>query len=145
MSALANVLRIALVVGTGLPAPVAEQAPRIAVIVSKSSPVEHVSKDDLRELYLRRRRLWDDGERALPVNLPAGNPVRERFSRLVLGRSSDELVAYWNGRYFEGITPPPVLPTPTAVNAFVADEPNAIGYVPADEAGSECRVVLLLE
>lgn len=144
MSALANLLGIALLVGTGLAA-AAEQTTKIAVIVSKSSRVEHVSKDDLRELYLRRRRLWDDGERALPVNLPAGNPVRERFSRLVLGRSSEDLVAYWNGRYFEGITPPAVLPTPTAVRAYIADEPNAIGYVPADEAGTECRVVMVLE
>jgi hypothetical protein len=144
VSALANLLGIALLVGTGLAA-AAEQTTKIAVIVSKSSRVEHVSKDDLRELYLRRRRLWDDGERALPVNLPAGNPVRERFSRLVLGRSSEDLVAYWNGRYFEGITPPAVLPTPTAVRAYIADEPNAIGYVPADEAGTECRVVMVLE
>jgi hypothetical protein len=144
VSALANLLGIALVVGTGLPG-AAEQTTKIAVIVSKSSRVEHVSKDDLRELYLRRRRLWDDGERVLPVNLPSGNPVRERFSRLVLGRSSQELVAYWNARYFEGITPPAVLPTPAAVRAYVADEPNAIGYVPADEAGTDCRVVMVLE
>jgi len=143
--ALANLLGIALVVaGTGLAA-AAEQTAKIAVIVSRSSRVEHVSKDDLRELYLRRRRLWDHGERALPVNLPSGNPVRERFSRLVLGRSSEELVAYWNGRYFEGITPPAVLPTPAAVRAYVADEPNAIGYVPADEAGTDCRVLMVLE
>ena len=145
MAALRSVLGVALVVAAALPAVPAEQAPKIAVIVGKSSKVEHVSKDDLRELYLRRRRLWPDGERALPVNLPSGTAVRERFSRLVLGRSSEDLVAYWNGRYFEGITPPPVLPTPAAVRAYVADEPNAIGYVPAEDAGTDCRVLLILE
>ena len=69
---------------------------------------------------------------------------RSRFSVLVLGRRVDDLLTYWNARWFEGITPPPVLATPAAVCAFVSAEPAAIGYVPADDTG-ECRTLLLLE
>ena len=117
---------------------------KLAVIVGPASVVARVSKDELHELYLRRRRIWSGGQRALPVNLPAGSPARERFSLQVLGRAPDDLVAYWDARYFDGITPPAVLPTAAAVCAFVTAEPAAIGYVPADQVG-ECRVLLMLE
>jgi hypothetical protein len=118
---------------------------RIAVIVGAKSFVAHVSIDDLRELYLRRTRLWPNGVRARPINLPPDSPLRERFSRLVLGRSTQDLASYWSARYFEGITPPMVLPSPAAVRAYLAVEPAAIAYVPAAEVDDTCRTLLLLE
>jgi hypothetical protein len=104
-----------------------------------------VNPDELRELYLRRQRVWADGTRAIPVNLPAGNAAREAFSKRVLGRSTRDLVSYWNTRYFEGITPPPVLPSAAAVRAYVATEPGAVAYLPVDEVDASCRVLLRLE
>src|SRR5262249_46399861 len=108
----------------------AEEAatPAIAVIVGQESALTRISVDDLRELSPRRRRVWPDGHRAIPINLPPDHPLRERFSRLVLGRSTQELVSYWNARYFEGITPPPVLSSPAAIRAYLAVEPAAIAY-----------------
>ena len=118
--------------------------PPIAVIVGPKSPVTQVSLDDLRELYLRRRRLWPDGRRAIPINLPADHPVRDRFSRLVLGRATQDLVTYWDARYFEGITPPTVLPSPAAIRAYLAAEPAAVGYVPIGDVDETCRTVFVL-
>jgi hypothetical protein len=116
----------------------------IAVVVGQKSFVTQVSVDDLRELYLRRRRLWSGGQRAIPINLPPDHPLRERFSTTVLGRSTRDLVAYWNARYFEGITPPAVLPSPAAIRAYLAAEPAAIGYVPVSEVDDTCRTLLVL-
>ncbi len=138
---------IALLVTAVVAAPLraeVEEAPAIAVIVGQGSFVTQVSLDDLRELYLRRRRLWPNGSRAIPINLPPNHPVRERFSTAVLGRSAQGLVAYWNARYFEGITPPTVLSSPAAVRAYLAVEPGAIGYVPVSEVDDTCRTLLLL-
>jgi hypothetical protein len=117
----------------------------IAVVVGVKSAVESVTLDTLRELYLRRRRVWPDGRRADPVNLPAGSPVREAFSRLVLGRAPRDLGSYWDRRYFEGIRPPLVLQTAEAVCAYVGVEPHAIGYLPlAGVDRAVCRIVLVL-
>jgi hypothetical protein len=137
-----SALRIGLALAVAVPA--SADAPAIAVIVGKTSFIDRVTTDELHELYLRRRRVWRNGARALPVNLPPGTPARDRFSVRVLGRRTDDLLAYWNARWFEGITPPPVLPTPAAVCAFVSAEPRAIGYVPVDDTG-ECRTLLILE
>jgi len=114
----------------------------LAVVVGAASPVQRVTIDELRELYLRRQRLWADGSRAIPINLPPDSPIREAFSRRVLGRSTRDLVSYWNARYFDGITPPTVLPSTSAVRAYLVTEPGAIAYLPAHEVDAECRVVL---
>ena len=119
-------------------------APAIAVIVGRQSVLTQVSVDDLRELYLRRRRVWPDGHRAIPINLPPDHPLRDRFSRLVLGRSTQDLVSYWNARYFEGITPPTVLSSPAAIRAYLAVEPAAIAYVPVGDVDDTCRTLLVL-
>lgn len=120
-------------------------APKIAVIVGERSVVTRISVDDLRELYLRRTRLWPNGTRAIPINLPPDHPARARFSQLVLSRSPQDLVSYWNARYFEGITPPLVLPSAAAIRAYLATEPAAIAYLPSEEVQDGCRVVLVLE
>ena len=118
---------------------------RIAVVVGRYSIVRAVSQDTLRDVYLRRQRLWADGTRAVPVNLPAGNPVRERFSRLVLGRSTQELVPYWNARYFEGIMPPAVLPSAAAIRAYLNAEPGSIAYLPEEDVDESCRRLMWLD
>ncbi len=118
----------------------------IAVVVGRSSVVKSVTKDGLREIYLRRQRLWQDGTRAIPVNLPPTNPLRDAFSRLVLGRSTQDTVAYWNARYFEGITPPQVLPSARAILRFLEAEPGAIAYLPVAEVDTKtCRTLLILD
>ena len=117
----------------------------IAVVIGRGSDVRDVTLDTLRELYLRRRRVWPNGNRVIPVNLPADTEVRATFSKRVLGRSPDDLAGYWNRRYFEGVQPPLVLQTPQAVCAYVAVEHDAIGYLPLDEVDrAACRVVLVL-
>jgi len=125
----------------------AEPSPpvRLVVVVGKSSPIRAVTLDTVRDVFLRRQRLWADGSRAMPVNLPADSPHRQAFSRRVLGRLPTELVDYWNRLYFDGIRPPLVLRSPDAVCAYVATEPAALAYVPADAVDeASCRIVLEL-
>ena len=117
----------------------------IAVVVGPESGVSEVTLDTLRELYLRRRRVWPDGSRVIPVNLPVDSTTRQSFSKRVLGRLPQDLSGYWNRLYFDGIQPPVVLRTPEAVCAYLAVEPKAIGYMRRDEVDrSACRILLLL-
>ncbi|MGH7340604.1 MAG: hypothetical protein ACREKH_08960, partial [Candidatus Rokuibacteriota bacterium] len=117
----------------------------IAVVVGAKSEIAEVTLDTLRELYLRRRRVWPDGSRVVPVNLPADSETRERFSKRVLGRLPQDLSGYWNRLYFDGIQPPVVLRTSEAVCAYLAAEPKAIGYVRVDEIDrDECRTLFVL-
>lgn len=117
---------------------------RIAVIVHPSRPAE-LSPDILAQIYLRRKRFWDDGVPIVPLNLAAGTALRERFSQRVLGQREERLAEYWNRQYFYGILPPSTLASTAAMVRYVASDPNALGYVPADEVDGSVRVVLTLE
>jgi ABC-type phosphate transport system substrate-binding protein len=123
---------------------VAAERDRVAVIVNPARRAE-LSTEDLAQIYLRRKRFWSDGAPVVPLNLPSASPLRERFSRLVLGRSEERLADYWNRQYFFGILPPATLASTESMRRYVASDPNAIGYVPDSEVDGTVRVVLRLE
>jgi hypothetical protein len=135
------------------PPPDGGGAPATLVLVANpGAPPETVGREEARRIWLLRRRFWRDGTRIVPVNLPASSPVRDQFSRAVLGRPARDLAAYWNDLWFHGTSPPAVVPSERAVLLFVARTRGAVGYVsqaalsadPADPA-PDVRVVLTVE
>ena len=125
-------------------AAVPEERAAIAVIVHPSRTAA-LSSDLLGQIYLRRKRFWDDGTPIVPLNLSAGAALRRRFADVVLRQSEARLADYWNRQYFYGILPPPTLASTEAVRRYVAADPNALGYVPAAEVDDSVRVILRLE
>ncbi|HKJ92432.1 MAG TPA: hypothetical protein VJ957_04645 [Longimicrobiales bacterium] len=122
---------------------------RIAVVVNDGVPADSLDAATVRRIFLRRQRFWHDGTLVAPVNLPATSPVRDAFSRAVLGRPPRDMVQFWNDLYFHGIQPPPVLDSQRAVLLYVARTPGAVGYVdaayvPALDQRSGYRVVLVV-
>jgi hypothetical protein len=117
---------------------------RVAVIVHPTRRAE-LSIDDVTQIYLRRKRFWDDGSAIVPLNLPLAVPLRAHFSRIVLHQAESRLADYWNRQYFYGVLPPATLASTEAVRRYVAADPNAIGYVSASEVDGSVRVVLHLE
>jgi hypothetical protein len=127
-----------------LPTHAGTAEPTIAVIVHPERRVA-LSLDDLTQIYLRRRRFWDDNLPIVPLNLAAGIPLRAAFSRVVLQQSEARLAEHWNRQYFYGNLPPATLASTEAVRRYVASDRNAIGYVPASEVDESVHVVLQLE
>lgn len=139
-----RILTLALALALLAPAPRADEAERITVVVNPARRVD-LSVEDVSQIYLRRKRFWDDGTPIVPLNLPSGAPLRERFSALVLRQGEKPLNDYWNRQYFSGIFPPTTLATTEAVRRYVAADANAIGYLPASEVNASVRVLLHLD
>jgi ABC-type phosphate transport system substrate-binding protein len=121
----------------------AATAESLVVIV----PVERqaqVTADDVAQIYLRKRRFWNDGEPIVPVNRNAGSDERRLFTRALFRNEARRLATYWNRQYFRGVLPPATLASDEAVKRFVASEPNAIGYIDADAVDNSVRVILHL-
>jgi hypothetical protein len=119
------------------------KAGSVAVVVGANSRIPPMDVETLRDLFLRRRTLLADGARAVPINLPVGDPVRERFSTLVLERKPAELSVYWERLYYEGIRPPIVLSSPEAVRRYLQVEPRAIGYLDPHDVDASVRVLVV--
>jgi len=112
----------------------------VAAIVGLNNP-EPLTRDELRAIFLEKRRFWSSGERIQAVNLPPSNPIRRTFSLRVLGASPEDLEDYWRELYFHGERPPYVFASEEAVLRFVAQTPGAIGYVSACAVDKRVHVV----
>lgn len=139
-----RLLVLALVLTILAPSRIAGQEVRVAVIIHPKRHAE-LSIEEVAQIYLRRKRFWDDGSAIVPLNLPSGTSLRARFSGRVLYQTEPRLADYWNRQYFYGILPPATLASTEAVRRYVASDPNAIGYVPVSEIDGSVRVVLHLE
>jgi ABC-type phosphate transport system substrate-binding protein len=139
-----RLLILALALTILAPSSIAGQEVRVAVIVHPKRHAE-LSVEEVAQIYLRRKRFWDDGSAIVPLNLPSGTPLRAHFSERVLYQTEPRLADYWNRQYFYGILPPTTLASTEAVRRYVASDPNAIGYVPVSEVDGSVRAVLHLE
>ena len=101
--------------------------------------------DELVQIYLKKRRFWNDGTAVVPVNREAGSAVRSAFDRAVLGAEARRLPVYWNREYFRGVLPPATLASGAAVKRFVASEIRAIGYIRSSGVDGSVRAVLTFE
>lgn len=123
----------------------AEAAEPIAVIAPLDSAKRSITLDELALIYRRKRLLWPDGAKIIPINLPASNPVRRDFSLAVFSEPIEASEAYWNDMYFHGITPPFVAGSDEAVIRFVEQSREGIGYVPYCSADHRVAVLLVID
>jgi ABC-type phosphate transport system substrate-binding protein len=114
------------------------------VIVHPDNPVGAVDRDFLRGAYLKKTTSWKDGKAILPVDLRAGVPARDRFTRDVLKKTPQQLKRYWSQQIFSGKgVPPPVADSTAAAIAYVLANPGAVGYLPAGVDPGGAKVVRL--
>jgi ABC-type phosphate transport system substrate-binding protein len=133
-----------LLLGTFLIAPASGSNEVTLTVIVNLQRSESLTREDLVQIYMKQRRFWRDNAPIIALNREPGSPERERFSRLVLGKGSAALAAYWNQQYFHGILPPISLSSGEAIKRYVASDRDAIGYIAADEVDDSVRVVLRL-
>jgi ABC-type phosphate transport system substrate-binding protein len=107
--------------------------PIIAVVVDTKENVADLkfTSNELRLIFLRKQLYWPMGRRIKPVNLTAEHPLRLLFSQTVLGSPPKKQVDYWNGLYFNGISPPYSVNSEEAVLRYISQTDGAIGYINA--------------
>ncbi len=124
----------------------AEDSPAagIAVIGAPGLQAARFDRAAIASIFRRKLRTLPDGGHLVPVNLPADDPLRTAFSIAVFDLEPAAMDAYWNERYFHGVSPPHVLASVEAILRFVAATPGAIGYVPACAVDGRVRVLMSL-
>ena len=116
----------------------------IVVITAPQAPRLAFDRYTLRNVFLKKIFVDKDGQRLIPVNLPAGSPLRKAFAKQVTHLPDAQQDDYRNRQYFQGVSPPYVLASQQAVVRFVAATPGAIGYVVSCYVDSSVRVVFEL-
>src|SRR5688572_22789196 len=64
------------------------------IIVNQANPISRLSRAQISKLFLEHT-TWDDGQPVAAVDLAPTSPVRETFSRDVLGMPASAALARW--------------------------------------------------
>lgn len=119
-----------------------EAAPGFRLVVHPSNPETAASRELMSDAFLKKATRWPGGEPMRPVDLAHGNPVREAFSRSVLGRPAAAVRSYWQQRIFTGRgVPPPEVASDAQVLRYVQEHAGGVGYVSAAADPSTVKVL----
>jgi len=114
----------------------------IAVIVNRDCPIDHLSTEDLRKLYLGlTTNLGPQGR----VALAEYAPERARFYHATLDMSEDRFRRRWIARVFAGEpgAPPEEFRNTEDLIRFITTHPGAIGFIPAEDTTGQVKVIAI--
>jgi len=99
------------------------------VVVHPSNTSAGISRQDLKDIYLGRKKRWTDGREIVPVTLQGGRAHR-LFIEENTGRVPEKFSAFWTQQLYSGRgTPPRSFSIEEQVLIFILSNPGAIGYV----------------
>lgn len=113
----------------------------MVVVVSASSAVKQLTKDQVSGIFLGEATDFPGGGKAEPVDQDSG-AARDEFYTKVTGRSAAQIKAYWAKQSFSGKgTPPKSVSGDDEMKKAIAANPNAIGYLEKSRVDASVRTV----
>jgi hypothetical protein len=114
----------------------------IVVVASPNLNLGQLSSEDVRQIFSGRKSTVD-GQAVKPVDLPAEDPIRERFYKKVLDMNESQLRSHWVRMSFTGKgKPPEMLSGPRELKARMTGKgAQLIGYIHADQMSGDMDVV----
>lgn len=102
--------------------------PTYAIVVNPHVPVDDISLEDLRKIFLGERQFWSSNMPVVPLIRPQGSPEREVLLRVIFKMSESEYKKYWLAKVFraEATNEPAVAPTASFANDAVSAIPGSI-------------------
>ena len=111
----------------------------LVLIAHQQAPVSSISRDEAVNIYMGRLRRFPSGESVQPVD----GPEKAQFYRLLVNKELADINAYWARLVFSGRTSPPrSFAQSAAVLEYVAENPDAIGYIERAELNAKVKVIL---
>lgn len=109
------------------------QAPVQLLVIAHSDVADaRLDADALRAVFLRKRTWWENKQAIIPLNYPAGHPLRVAFDRSVLGLTGAEAARYWiDERIRYGTEAPMSIGSPALLARVVRQLPGSVGYIEA--------------
>jgi ABC-type phosphate transport system substrate-binding protein len=114
----------------------------LVIIVNPAAHVSHLTRSQVIDIFMGRLRQLPTGAPALPIDL-AGGAARAQFYGHLVHWSLVQVSSYWARLVFSGQASPPYrAQNARAAVQLVADNPNAIAYVPRTAISPRVRIVL---
>lgn len=116
----------------------------VKLIANSELTAKEVNASEVADVFLgKSTRLT--GIKVTPIDQSAGEEARDEFYQKIANKNAAQLKAYWSGLIFTGKGMPPksVLDNEEVVE-YVAENPEAIGYVSGEAEIAGVKVLLSL-
>jgi hypothetical protein len=115
----------------------------LVVVVNRNSAIEHLSKDDVVNIFMGRYRQLPTGITAEPVDLALPQAEKARFYSLIVGKELSEIDSYWARLKFSGQRPRPrQSDSAEDLIEFISNSRGGIGYIDKRKLDKRVKVVL---
>ena len=117
----------------------------LVVVVSATSGIEKLSRDEVIDVFMGRTRKFPNGMHAMPVDISNQHPEKAMFYQTLIGRELAEVNSYWARLRFSGQGTPPLQADNTdEIIRLVADNKGAIGYIERKKLDRRLKLVYAL-
>lgn len=113
----------------------------LVIVVARNSPIESLSRFELKKLYLGTELVDGSGARIVPWNQIPNSPERLAFDGAVLGMAPDQVAQYWIDRKIRGQSGAPKCANAEILPAVISKQPHAIAYVRRSQVHEGLRVI----
>lgn len=115
----------------------------LAIVVNRTNPVDNLSTDELRKLFLEKKTHWPNGRRVAVAMLDSHYPERHTALRLIYRMDESAYEDYFIKATFRGVAfvTPRTLTSPELLRKFVFNAPGAIGYLRTSDLDETVKVV----
>lgn len=124
-----------------------QDAQQLLIVVSQHNKLQQISAAELRDVYFGVLTKREDLQQLQPIDATPG-AARDFFYQYLVGRSRNQMQAYWSRVRFTGRGEPPPSLEIDAIVEYLQQHPNSIAYLPVamreQVARSPLRQVLVI-
>lgn len=114
----------------------------VVPIVSPGNPVDSLAENELANIFLGKTSRFPNGENAVPLDQSESSSMRNEFYSEHTGKSAAQIKAHWSKMIFTGRGKPPrMFDSSDEIKQWVAQNPNAIGYIDRDQADDSVKIL----
>jgi len=113
----------------------------VAIVVHPSN-ASTFNKSTIKKIFLGKKKSFSNGRAAILLSSPPKNAATKEFNKKVIGKSSNQVNAYWSKMIFTGKgTPPQEMSSTDDIISAIAANPDAIGYIDASAISDSVKIV----
>ena len=104
---------------------------RVAIIANSDNPLEKIPLSMIKRMYKNDILKWPDGVPVILYDLDVYSPIRETFSKDVLGRNPEKVAEDWAHKKItnQALNPPHTIKSERLIMRRISMQRGAIGYV----------------
>ncbi|MBU1170747.1 MAG: substrate-binding domain-containing protein [Proteobacteria bacterium] len=116
----------------------------LIVIGNRSVPASELSPTDIQNIYLGKKKMWDNGVKVEVATL-GGGELTDRFLKAYVKKNSSMYNKYWKKQVFTGGGKPPVtFEREKDLVEYVSKTKGAVGYVTSQSYTDSVKILAVM-